>query len=96
MGTTLDKGSRYIEEDDGDINASIFVKYDRILHGQERRRGKKPKNERLTIKFLKKYIHYAKNRIQPKLTDEVSFAFINGHFICRKALTFVQCRDILV
>ena len=71
MGT-LDRGSRYTEEDDGDINAPIFVKYDRILHGQERRRGKKPKHERLTIKFLKKFIHYAKNRIQPKLTDEVN------------------------
>ncbi|ONK79391.1 uncharacterized protein A4U43_C01F5880 [Asparagus officinalis] len=72
MGS-LGKGSRYVEEqEDGDINAPIFVKYDRILHGLEKRRGKKPKHERLTIKFLKKYIHYAKNRIQPKLTDEAS------------------------
>ncbi|XP_072973040.1 DNA replication licensing factor MCM3 [Typha angustifolia] len=68
----LGRTSRYTEEDDGDINASIFVKYDRVLHGQERKRSKKAKHEKLTIKFLKKYIHYAKNRIQPKLTDEAS------------------------
>lgn len=67
MGS-LDK-FRYTEDDDAD--SSIYVKYDRVLHGQERRRGKKQKHERLTIKFLKKYIHYAKNMIQPKLTDEV-------------------------
>ncbi|CAL9039492.1 DNA replication licensing factor MCM3 [Musa acuminata AAA Group] len=69
---SLDKSSRYTEEDDGDANASAFVKYDRVLHGQEKRRGKRQKHERLTIKFLKKFIHYAKNRIQPKLTDEAS------------------------
>nr|CAD1826666.1 unnamed protein product [Ananas comosus var. bracteatus] len=69
---SLDKTSRYTEEDDGDANAPIFVKYDRVLHGQKRKRGKKDKHEMLTIKFLKKYIHYAKNRIQPKLTDEAS------------------------
>ena len=69
MGTLAK--TRYTEEDDGDVNASIFVKYDRMLHGQQRKRGKKSKHEKLTIKFLKKYIHYAKNRIQPKLADEV-------------------------
>ncbi|KAL6841409.1 hypothetical protein ACP4OV_028927 [Aristida adscensionis] len=68
---SLDKAG-YTEEDDGDANAAIFVKYDRMLHGQDRRRGKKAKQDRLTIKFLKKYIHYAKNLIQPKLTDEAS------------------------
>ncbi|XP_010905758.1 DNA replication licensing factor MCM3 [Elaeis guineensis] len=70
MGTLAK--TRYTEEDDGDVNASIFVKYDRMLHGQQRKRGKKSKHEKLTIKFLKKYIHYAKNRIQPKLADEAS------------------------
>ncbi|KQK05766.1 DNA replication licensing factor MCM3 homolog 2 isoform X2 [Brachypodium distachyon] len=68
---SLDK-SGYAEEEDGDANAAIFVKYDRMLHGQDRRRGKKAKQDRLTVKFLKKYIHYAKNLIQPKLTDEAS------------------------
>ncbi|XP_008655977.2 DNA replication licensing factor MCM3 homolog 1-like [Zea mays] len=69
---SLDKEG-YAEEDDGDANAAIFVKYDRMLHGQDRRRGKKSKQDRLTVKFLKKYIHYAKNLIQPRLTDEVTF-----------------------
>ncbi|KAM0907119.1 hypothetical protein ACQ4PT_016338 [Festuca glaucescens] len=68
---SLDKAGYSVEED-GDANAAIFVKYDRMLHGQDRRRGKKAKQDRLTIKFLKKYIHYAKNLIQPKLTDEAS------------------------
>jgi hypothetical protein len=45
-----------------------------MLHGQDRRRGKKSKQDRLTVKFLKKYIHYAKNLIQPRLTDEVTFS----------------------
>ncbi|AQK91808.1 DNA replication licensing factor MCM3 [Zea mays] len=69
---SLDKEG-YAEEDDGDANAAIFVKYDRMLHGQDRRRGKKSKQDRLTVKFLKKYIHYAKNLIQPRLTDEEFF-----------------------
>ncbi|KAG8094469.1 hypothetical protein GUJ93_ZPchr0012g20337 [Zizania palustris] len=67
---SLDKTGYAEEEDDGDVNAAIFVKYDRMLHGLDRRRGKKAKQDRLTVKFLKKYIHYAKNLIQPKLTDE--------------------------
>lgn len=66
--------SRYTEEDDGDT--SVFVKYNRVLHGQERRRGRRTKNEKLTIKFLKKYIYYAKNRVKPRLTDEVVFKYV--------------------
>ncbi|XP_068666025.1 DNA replication licensing factor MCM3 isoform X1 [Aristolochia californica] len=61
--------TRYGEEE-VDTNTSVFVKYNRMLHGEKRKRGRK--NETLTINFLKKYIHYAKNRIQPKLTDEAS------------------------
>ncbi|XP_042440568.1 DNA replication licensing factor MCM3-like [Zingiber officinale] len=67
-----EKSVRYTEDDDGDVDTSIFVKYNRALHGQERKKGKKQKHERLTINFLKKYIYYAKNIYQPKLTDEAS------------------------
>lgn len=67
----LEKSLRYTEDDDGDVDTSVFVKYDRALHGQERKKGKKQKHERLTINFLKKYIYYAKSIYQPKLTDEV-------------------------
>lgn len=42
-----------------------------MLHGKKAGRGRKRDTE-LTIKFLKKYIHYAKHRIQPDLTDEVN------------------------
>jgi len=46
------------------------VKYNRLLHGE--RKTRHLKSENLTVKFLKKYIHYAKSRHQPVLTDEAS------------------------
>ena len=51
----------------------VFVKYNRMLHGKKTGRGQK--RDTLTIKFLKKFIHYAKHRIQPELTDEVICLF---------------------
>lgn len=60
---------RYGREDEVDGDSSVFVKYNRMLHGRKTGRGQK--HDTLTIKFLKKYIHYAKHRIQPELTDEV-------------------------
>ncbi|KAI3709850.1 hypothetical protein L2E82_39618 [Cichorium intybus] len=65
-----DVGSMYGKEDDAEVDGSIFVEYNRMLHGKTR--GKKQNIEALKIKFLKKYIHYAKHRIQPDLTDEAS------------------------
>ncbi|KAL5771992.1 hypothetical protein ACOSQ2_011916 [Xanthoceras sorbifolium] len=65
----LDGFSRYGREDETDTD-SVFVKYNRMLHGKKTQRGQK--RDTLTIKFLKKYIHYAKHRIQPELTDEAS------------------------
>ncbi|XP_042479202.1 DNA replication licensing factor MCM3 homolog 3 [Macadamia integrifolia] len=59
-------GSSRDREDDADAN-SVFVKYNRMLHGKKTGRARS-----LTIRFLKKYIHYAKHRIQPDLTDEAS------------------------
>ncbi|KAK6917209.1 MCM OB domain [Dillenia turbinata] len=64
----LDGSTRYGNEDEADTGSSVFVKYNRMLHGKRTGRGQK--QETLTIKFLKKYIHYAKHRIQPKLSDE--------------------------
>ncbi|XP_027347323.1 DNA replication licensing factor MCM3 [Abrus precatorius] len=66
----LDGSSRYGREDEADTESSVFVKYNRMLHGKKTERGRK--RDTLTIKFLKKYIHYAKHRIQPDLTDEAS------------------------
>ncbi|KAI3742746.1 hypothetical protein L1987_60440 [Smallanthus sonchifolius] len=40
-----------------------------MLH--ERTRGRRHDVEAPKIKFLKKYIHHAKHRIQPDLTDEL-------------------------
>ncbi|XP_059665090.1 DNA replication licensing factor MCM3 homolog 2 [Cornus florida] len=66
---TLDGSTRYGREEDAD-GSSVYVKYNRMLHG--RKTGRAQKRDTLTIKFLKKYIHYAKHRIQPELTDEAS------------------------
>ncbi|KAA3479047.1 DNA replication licensing factor MCM3-like [Gossypium australe] len=66
----VDGSSRYGREDEADADSSVFVKYNRMLHGRKTERGRK--RDTLTIKFLKKYIHYAKHRIQPELTDEAS------------------------
>ncbi|XP_057493434.1 DNA replication licensing factor MCM3 homolog 2 [Actinidia eriantha] len=69
-GATLDGSSRYGGEEEADTGSSVYVKYNRMLHGRRTERGRK--RDTLTIKFLKKYIHYAKHRIQPELTDEAS------------------------
>lgn len=66
---TLDGSSRYGMDEEADTGSQVFVKYNRMLHGRKSNRGQK--RDTLTIKFLKKYIHYAKHRIQPDLTDEV-------------------------
>ncbi|KNA25397.1 hypothetical protein SOVF_006910 [Spinacia oleracea] len=65
---TLD-GSQYGGEEEADPGLSVFVKVNRVLHGKKAQRGRK--QETLTINFLKKYIHYAKHRVQPELSDEV-------------------------
>lgn len=65
-----DENSRHTEEDDPELATTIFVKYNRLLHGE--RKTRHFKSENLTVKFLKKYIHYAKSRHQPVLTDEAS------------------------
>lgn len=69
-GTRLDESSRHEGVDDSDVGSSVFVKYNRMLHGRKSDRSRK--RDTLTINFLKKYIHYAKNRIQPDITDEAS------------------------
>lgn len=70
----LNGGSRDGKDDEADRGSSVFVIHDHRLHGKKTKRAKK--GDILTIKFLKKYIHYAKHRIQPELTDEV------GVFLC--------------
>ncbi|PWA66926.1 AAA+ ATPase domain-containing protein [Artemisia annua] len=65
-----DSVSMYGREDETDADGSVFVEFNRMLHGQTK--GRRVHVEALKIKFLKKYIHYAKHRIQPDLTDEAS------------------------
>ncbi|GFP94919.1 DNA replication licensing factor mcm3 homolog 2 [Phtheirospermum japonicum] len=67
-GMRSDESSRHDGEEDSETGSAVFVKYNRMLHGRKSDKGRK--RDTLTINFLKKYIHYAKNRIQPELTDE--------------------------
>ncbi|KAJ3282409.1 MCM DNA helicase complex subunit [Borealophlyctis nickersoniae] len=69
-------------EDDEPERTEVFQKYNPLLHvgirplpaeGRGGRRKKGPaKPELLSINFVKKYIHYAKTRIKPVLTQEAS------------------------
>lgn len=69
----------------------VYVKYNRMLHGKKTSRQEK---HTLTIQFLKTYIHYAKNRIHPELTDEVIYRKLNQFhdsiitFMCTTYLFF--------
>ncbi|CAL1410524.1 unnamed protein product [Linum trigynum] len=65
-----DASARYAREEDAETDTSVFVKYNRMLHGKKTDRTRK--RDTLSINFLKKYIHYAKHRFQPELTDEAS------------------------
>lgn len=69
-GIATAEGTRVNMEEDADPATAVFVKYNRLLHG-EKRRSLHSKKEVLTIKFLKKYINYAKSRMQPVLTEKV-------------------------
>ena len=55
-------------EDDNERETIVFEKYDKHLFGQ----ADGTRKELLSIAFVKKYIHYAKNRIVPKLSVEAS------------------------
>ncbi|CAN8267326.1 unnamed protein product [Cochlearia groenlandica] len=72
----------YAREEDGE--SEVFVKYNRMLHGKKKRRGQ-TNDKTLTIKFLKKYIHYSKHRIQPELTDEASERIAEAYADLRNA-----------
>lgn len=80
-GMALDGTCMYEREDEGETNSTVFLKYNRMLHGRKKDR----KRETLTIDFLKKYIHYAKHRIQPDLTDEASEQIATAYAELRNA-----------
>ncbi|MCO5571154.1 hypothetical protein L7F22_024888 [Adiantum nelumboides] len=75
--------SRTLEDEEAEVATAIFVKYNRLLHGE--RRVRQAKRETLTIKFLKKYIHYAKSRHQPVLSDEASEQIASAYAEMRNA-----------
>ncbi|GAB2279885.1 DNA replication licensing factor MCM3 2 [Dionaea muscipula] len=81
---SLNGSSQYGQEDGADTDAgSYFVKYNRMLHGNKAEKGQK--HEALTINFLKKYIHYAKNRFEPELSDEASEQIATAYAELRNA-----------
>lgn len=68
-------------EEDERQRTEVFQKYNKLLHvgirtadsnGGSRRRKGKDKVELLSMAFLKKYLHYAKTRIKPVLTQEAA------------------------
>ncbi|CAN1230607.1 DNA replication licensing factor MCM3 [Linum grandiflorum] len=67
---SADARGTFDREEEAEEDKSVFVKYNRMLHGKKS--GRSQKKDTLSINFLKKYIHYAKHRFQPKLTDEAS------------------------
>ncbi|KAL8151200.1 hypothetical protein V2J09_021008 [Rumex salicifolius] len=69
--------------EEADAGSSVFVKYNRMLHGKKTDRGRK--RDTLTINFLKKYIHYAKHRVQPELSDEASEQIATAYAELRNA-----------
>lgn len=89
----LDGNSGYGGEDETDNDSTVFVKYNRMLHGKKTVRGQK--RDTLTIKFLKKYIHYAKHRIQPDLTDEVLILYLFIYIYFFGLMIWVSYRLIL-
>ncbi|CAN1230623.1 DNA replication licensing factor MCM3 [Linum grandiflorum] len=83
-----DARGTFDREEEAEEDKSVFVKYNRMLHGKKS--GRSQKKDTLSINFLKKYIHYAKHRFQPKLTDEVSTSLTTnlGLFASRAELHY--------
>lgn len=63
------------DEDDEEIEdhiSQVFVKYDRVLHGEKRGHRQQ---QLLTVRFLRKYIKYCKDRFNPVLGSDACAAF---------------------
>lgn len=70
---SVDGPARTAADDDAAADTSPFEKFDPLLHvgigtGTTTRRGKDKKKEVLAIKFVKKYVQYAKSKPAPVLT----------------------------
>lgn len=80
------------EDEEAEHATAVFVKYNRLLHG-EKKVTRHTKRDKLTTKFLKKYIHYAKSRIMPVLTEEVCCTNINSRN--QNAASSLACSELL-
>jgi len=54
------------EEEEAEEEAPVYERYDKFVGKGRKRRA--AENEILSLSFLKKYLHYAKQRVKPKLT----------------------------
>jgi DNA replication licensing factor MCM3 len=70
MTETLAKSLAEVAVDVEKETASVFQKYNELLHIGVRPGKRKDTAEILSIPFLKKYMFYAKNRIKPVLTPD--------------------------
>ena len=88
----LNIGRRGVQEEekrgDEDNTTPIYQKFDPLLHGgfaeatrrTGRGRARKGRREELvSMQFMRKYVHYAKTRIEPKLTGEATEHIVNAY-----------------
>jgi len=65
------------EEDENEDEAPVFERYDKFVGKGRKRRAND--NQLFSLSFLKKYLHYAKQRVKPKLSkaaaDNIASAY---------------------
>lgn len=72
---------------DQDNTTPVYQKFDPLLHGgfaEATRTGrggiqKGRREELVSMEFMKKYVHYAKTRIEPKLTADATEHIVNAY-----------------
>lgn len=81
-----------VEVNEGEVrDTPVYEKFNKNLHGGV---AHKKNKDLVTIGFLKKYIHYAKNRIKPALTAEAS-AFITQSYASLRTTSVKGTRKTL-
>ncbi|ETV88321.1 hypothetical protein H257_01595 [Aphanomyces astaci] len=71
----------WTDKDAADAGMSIFQPYDPLLHPNSNKEGV------LTVPFLKKFIHYAKTRLPPVLTEPARDLIAEGYAALRSQQT---------
>lgn len=74
---TLAVGDEPVDSQEEEEGTPVFEKYNPMIHGVAIDSGERTKEQIISIPFLKKYIQYAKQRIQPVLTKNTSNMIID-------------------